>query len=60
MHGCSAAKLSGNRHGSLETENGTPEGAAAFPLFRSEIAFSFDTLREFKHGRFFGTRQDEG
>jgi hypothetical protein len=38
MHGWSAAKLSGNRHGKLVTESGTPERAAAF-LFKSEIAF---------------------
>jgi hypothetical protein len=50
-------RLSGNPHGSLETESGTSEGAAAFPPSRT----SFDCpLREFKHGRFCGTRQDEG
>jgi hypothetical protein len=42
-------RLSGNPHGSLETESGTSEGAAAFPPSRA----SFDCpLREFKHGRF--------
>src|ERR1700675_421260 len=57
MHGCSAAKLSGNPHGSLETESGTPEGPPRFLPSRA----SFDCpLSEFKHGRFCGTRQDEG